>query len=327
MSLGIPNLDPALETELLRDMDRVEELLRSHIVGKYPLVIETSRHLVEAGGKRLRPLLTLIAARFGNTNENVIKAAVVSELTHLATLYHDDVMDEAPLRRGVESANNRWGNTVAILTGDYLFAKTSALLADLGPEAVRIHAETFERLCIGQIMETQGKSEGLSLFDHYTNVIADKTGSLIATSARYGSMFAGVDAQVVNKLAEYGEKIGLLFQLADDIIDINSESAESGKTPGTDLREGVPTLVTVRIIESADPSDAQLKELLSAPIHDESVVASTLNALRTHRAMKESRDLLQRYSDEAKDLIKDLPSGPAKDALIHLCDAIIHRTA
>ena len=146
MSLGIPNLDPALETELLRDMDRVEELLRSHIVGKYPLVIETSRHLVEAGGKRLRPLLTLIAARFGESNENVIKAAVVSELTHLATLYHDDVMDEAPLRRGVESANNRWGNTVAILTGDYLFAKTSALLADLGPEAVRIHAETFERL-------------------------------------------------------------------------------------------------------------------------------------------------------------------------------------
>ena len=105
MSLGIPNLDPALETELLRDMDRVEELLRSHIVGKYPLVIETSRHLVEAGGKRLRPLLTLIAARFGESNENVIKAAVVSELTHLATLYHDDVMDEAPLRREIGRAH------------------------------------------------------------------------------------------------------------------------------------------------------------------------------------------------------------------------------
>ena len=111
------------------------------------------------------------------------------------------------------------------------------------------------------------------------------------------------------------------------IIDINSESAESGKTPGTDLREGVPTLVTVRIIESTDPIDARLKELLSAPIHDESLVESTLKALRTHRAMKESRDLLQRYSDEAKDLIIDLPSGPARDALIHLCDAIIHRTA
>ena len=327
MSLGIPNLDPALEAVLIRDMERVEELLRSHIIGKYPLVIETSRHLVEAGGKRLRPMLTLLAAQFGVSNEDVIKAAVVCELTHLATLYHDDVMDEAPLRRGVESANNRWGNTVAILTGDYLFAKTSALLADLGPEAVRIHAETFERLCIGQIMETQGTSEGLSLFEHYTQVIADKTGSLIATSARYGSMFAGVEPSMIDKLAQYGEKIGLLFQLADDIIDINSESAESGKTPGTDLREGVPTLVTVRIIESTNPDDSRLKKLLSSPIHDENLVAETLKELRTHRAMSESRALLQQYSDEAKNLIADLPACAAKDALIHLCDAIITRTA
>ncbi len=327
MSLGIPGINPQLESELMHDMERVEALIRSHILGKYPLVIETSRHLVEAGGKRLRPLLALIAARFGNPNEDVIKSAVVCELTHLATLYHDDVMDEAPLRRGVESANNRWGNTVAILTGDYLFAKTSALLADLGPEAVRIHAETFERLCIGQIMETQGKSEGLSLFDHYTNVIADKTGSLIATSARYGSMFAGVDQAIIEKLAAYGEKIGLLFQLADDIIDINSESAESGKTPGTDLREGVPTLVTVRIIESKDPADSELKTRLSAPIQDEAMVSETLKALRTHRAMNESRALLEQYSNEAKNLLSDLPDGSAKEALIHLCDAIIHRTA
>ena len=327
MSLGIPGLDASLESELQRDMEQVENLLRSHIVGKYPLVIETSRHLVEAGGKRLRPLLALLASRFGTPNQDVIKSAVVCELTHLATLYHDDVMDEAPLRRGVESANNRWGNTVAILTGDYLFAKTSALLADLGPEAVRIHAETFERLCIGQIMETQGKSDGLSLFDHYTQVIADKTGSLIATSARYGSMFAGVEQSIIEKLADYGERIGLLFQLADDIIDINSESAESGKTPGTDLREGVPTLVTVRIIESTDPADANLKSLLSAPIHDEAVVLSTLRALRTHRAMVESRELLEQYSNEAKAMIADLPACAAKEALIHLCDAIIHRTA
>ncbi len=328
MSLGIPNLDPTLESALVADMARVEELLRSHIVGKYPLVIETSRHLVEAGGKRLRPLLTLLGAQFGNPdNEQVIQAAVVCELTHLATLYHDDVMDEAPLRRGVESANNRWGNTVAILTGDYLFAKTSALLADLGPEAVRIHAETFERLVIGQIMETQGSSEGLSLLEHYTQVIADKTGSLIATSARYGAIFAGASSKDIEILTQYGEKIGILFQLADDIIDIASETDESGKTPGTDLREGVPTMVTVHILESSDPADAQLKAILSEPIHDESVVAATLKTLRTHSAMQVSRNLLVQYADESKALVSELKDGPAKEALVSLCDAIITRSS
>ena len=328
MSLGIPDLDPTLESALVADMARVEELLRSHIVGKYPLVIETSRHLVEAGGKRLRPLLTLLGAQFGNpNNDQVIQAAVVCELTHLATLYHDDVMDEAPLRRGVESANNRWGNSVAILTGDYLFAKTSALLAGLGPEAVRIHAETFERLVIGQIMETQGSSEGLSLLEHYTQVIADKTGSLIATSARYGAIFAGASSKDIEILIQYGEKIGILFQLADDIIDIASETDESGKTPGTDLREGVPTMVTVHILESGDPADAQLKAILSEPIHDEEIVASTLKTLRTHKAMEISRNLLVKYADESKALVSELKDCPAKDALVSLCDAIITRTS
>ena len=328
MSLGIPDLDSQLESHLIARMGKVETLLRSHIVGKYPLVIETSRHLVEAGGKRLRPLLTLLAAEFGDSSrEEIIQAAVVCELTHLATLYHDDVMDEAPLRRGVESANKRWDNTVAILTGDYLFAKTSALLAELGPEAVRIHAETFERLVIGQIMETQGSTTGLSLLEHYTQVIADKTGSLIATSARYGAMFAGASAKDVEILTAYGEKIGILFQLADDIIDIASETTESGKTPGTDLREGVPTMVTVHIIESNDPADEALKKILSAPITDEAIVAQTLTTLRSHKVMRDSRELLVRYANESKDLLRDLADSPAKDALVSLCDAIITRTA
>jgi heptaprenyl diphosphate synthase len=328
MSLGIPNLDSTLESRLIARMGEVEALLRSHIVGKYPLVIETSRHLVEAGGKRLRPLLTLLAAEFGDSSrDEIIQAAVVCELTHLATLYHDDVMDEAPLRRGVESANKRWDNTVAILTGDYLFAKTSALLAELGPEAVRIHAETFERLVIGQIMETQGSTEGLTLLEHYTQVIADKTGSLIATSARYGAMFAGASSKDVEILTAYGEKIGILFQLADDIIDIASETTESGKTPGTDLREGVPTMVTVHILESNDPADSELKKILSAPITDEAVVASTLNTLRNHKVMHYSRELLVRYANESKELVDGLADGAAKAALVSLCDAIITRTA
>jgi len=328
MSLGIPQLDAALEASLTADMARVEALLRSHIEGEYPLVIETSRHLVEAGGKRLRPLLTLLGAQFGNPGApGIVEAAVVCELTHLATLYHDDVMDEAPLRRGVESANNRWGNTVAILTGDYLFAKASQLLADLGPEAVRLQAITFERLVIGQITETQGSSEGLSLLDHYLQVISGKTSSLIATSIRFGALLSGSDAKTIEQLTKYGELIGTLFQLADDVIDIASESAESGKTPGADLREGVPTLVTLPILESSDPADAELRAILAAPITDESVVASTIKVLRTHSAMDNAKTILKNYADQARGEIADLPAGPAKDALLKLCDAIITRSA
>ena len=326
--LGIAGLNPELEAQLVADMARVEALLRSHIVGKYPFVIETSRHLVEAGGKRLRPLLVLLAAQFGDpTRKEVIDAAVVCELTHLATLYHDDVMDEAPKRRGVESANNRWGNSVAILTGDYLFAKTSLLLADLGPEAVRLHAITIERLVIGQITETQGSTQGKSALEHYLSVVADKTGSLIAASANYGALLSGASAQARHILTEYAEKIGIVFQLADDIIDIASTTNESGKTPGTDLREGVLTLVTLFVMESSDPADDELKKILSAPITDEAIVARTIEQLRNHKALIQSRELVENYAAQATELLAGLPAGPARDALVELSDAVITRTA
>ncbi len=327
-TIGIANIDPQLETALVTDMVRVEALLRTEIEGDYPLLVETSRHLVEAGGKRLRPLLTLLAAQFGDSSKyEVIQAAVVCELTHLATLYHDDVMDEAPLRRGVESANNRWGNMVAILTGDYLFAKSSGLLADLGPEAVRLQALTFERLVIGQISETQGFTTGLSPLEHYLKVVADKTGSLIAASARYGAMVSGASAEDMETLTQFAEHIGITFQLADDVIDIASTTNESGKTPGTDLREGVPTLVTIFAMESEDPADAELIKTLSAPITDEAVVAKTLATLRQHAAMAKSRELLEQYSNRSRELLDQLPAGAAKEALISLCEAVITRSA
>ena len=326
-SLGIPNLDADLERQLSSGLNQVEELLSSHIQGDYPLVVETSRHLVEAGGKRFRPLITLIASHFGNgQSRQVIEAAVVCELTHVATLYHDDVMDEAPLRRGVESANNRWGNTVAILTGDYLFSKASDLLADLGPEAVRLQAKTFERLVIGQIQETQGPKNGADPLEHYLQVVADKTGSLIATSARFGAMLSGADASVVETLTKFGEKIGIAFQLADDVIDIASDSSQSGKTPGTDLKEGVPTLVTLQIMKSNRSEDAALKKLLSAPMDDATVV-QVIPQLRQHQALKDARTQLHQLADEAKALLVSLPQGSARSALENLCDAIVDRTA
>jgi len=327
-AIGIPGIAPALEAELALGMQKVESLLLSHIQGDYPLVEETSRHLVAAGGKRLRPLLTLLASHYGDKSRfGIIESAVVCELTHVATLYHDDVMDEARLRRSVESANSRWGNTVAILTGDYLFAKVSALLADIGPEAVRLQASTFERLVIGQIMETQGPQNGEDALEHYLQVVADKTGSLIAASARFGAMVSGAPDQVKETLTVFGEKIGIAFQLADDIIDIASDSHQSGKTPGTDLREGVPTLVTLNLLKSTRPEDKRLQKLVSAPIKNEAVVASVLKELRTHPALEESKAQLQQVARDARAALGPLPVNDVTGALFSLCDAIVDRSA
>ena len=324
--VGIPNLDKALEASLLADMARVEELMRSHIKGDYPLVIETSRHLVEAGGKRLRPLLTLLAAQFGDpSNYDIIKAAVCCELTHLATLYHDDVMDDAVLRRGVISANKKWDNAVAILTGDYLFSKVSDMLADIGPEAVKLQAKTFERLVIGQIKETQGKSEGLSQIDHYMKVVADKTGSLIATSARFGALLSGASTQTVEALTKFGEKIGVAFQVADDLLDISSDETASGKTPGTDLREGVPTLVTLYVIAANNPADKELIAKLNGPI-TESDLPGVITQLRSHKALTEVKDYLANVANEANGLLAGLPEGVAKEALKNLTFALVNRS-
>ena len=325
-NFGIPSLAPELEATITTSLSEVESILNSRIQGKYLFANETSRHLIVAGGKRFRPLITILGSLVGDgPNDKVIKAAAVCELTHLATLYHDDVMDEAPLRRGVESANSRWGNSVAILTGDYLFAKMSQILAELGPEAVKLQADTFERLVIGQILETQGPSAGSDPLEHYLQVVADKTGSLIATSLRFGAMFAGCTREEIETLTIFGEKIGVAFQLADDVIDIASDSHESGKTPGTDLREGIPTLVTLNALKSDDPKDASLKLALSGPIKSEEKVQWVINELRNHKALTDSRLQLQLIAKEARAALGPLPISDASTALYSLCDLIIDR--
>jgi heptaprenyl diphosphate synthase len=324
----LPDLAPEIEQDLARRLDLVEKLLFAHVEGEYPFVNETSRHLIVAGGKRLRPVLTLLAANYGSTGERqVIEAAVVCELTHLATLYHDDVMDEAPLRRGVESANERWGNAVAILTGDYLFAKASDLLADLGPEAVRLQARTFERLVIGQIKETQGPQNGADPLEHYIAVIADKTGSLFGTSIRFGALLSGASPQIVESLTTFGEEIGIAFQLADDVIDIASQTNESGKTPGTDLREGVPTLVTLLVQKANRPEDKKLIASLAAPISDESEVVEVLNALRSHPALEEARTIALQYAENSRKLLSVLPVNETTSAFLTLCDSLVTRSS
>jgi heptaprenyl diphosphate synthase len=276
-------------------------------------------------------LLCFLAAETGAAGSgdassgNVLTAACVVELTHLASLYHDDVMDEADLRRGAESANARWDNHVAILTGDFLFSKSSELTASLGPEAVLIQAQTFTRLVEGQILETLGPGPDDDQLTHYLRVVAGKTGSLIATSARYGAMFAGAPVEVVEALTAYGEKVGVAFQLSDDILDVASETAESGKTPGTDLREGVPTLPVLLARTSQDPADARLLELLDGDLTDEALHGEALALLRAHPAMAAARDYVATEANEAKRLLGVLPEGPVRTALETFADVVADR--
>ncbi|MFF2074691.1 polyprenyl synthetase family protein [Kitasatospora sp. NPDC058162] len=327
---GLSVQDRDLTRDVQAGLDAVEAALSEAVKSDVPFITVTASHLIEAGGKRFRPLLLLLAAQFGDPGApGVVPAAVVVELTHLATLYHDDVMDEAPVRRGAESANSRWDNSVAILTGDFLFSRASQVLADLGPEAVRMQAEAFERLVTGQILETRGPGESDRLL-HYLDVLAGKTGSLIAVSCRIGALMSGASPALVDTLGEFGERIGIAFQLADDVLDIASDGHESGKTPGTDLREGVPTLPTLLLeqmpADPSDPDDTRLRELLAQDLSDDGLHAEALRLLRAHPALERARRETLRHAEEARALLAPLPDCAAKAALDGLCDAVAIRT-
>ncbi|GAA3524793.1 polyprenyl synthetase family protein [Nocardioides daeguensis] len=331
--LALPIDDSALADRLRARMATVEEALYAHASSRAPYVTEAARHLLAAGGKRFRPLLVLLAAEAGPRPDadEVLTAACVVEITHVGSLYHDDVMDEAALRRGEDSANARYDNLVAILTGDWLFAKSSELTAQLGPEAVRIQAETFTRLVEGQILETVKPGPDEDALAHYLEVVAGKTGSLIATSAHYGALFSGAMPEVVAALTEYGELVGTAFQLSDDILDIASESEESGKTPGTDLKEGVPTLPVLIARASTDPADARLLELLDPErtdlAADAELHAEALDLLRKHAAMDQAQAYVVARAQEAKQLLQALPEGSVRTALEAFADVVAVRSA
>jgi len=308
-SIGLPALEPRLEADLTRGLDAVEELLRTDVSSEFALVDEAARHFGDPGRRE------------------VVEAAVVVELTHLASLYHDDVMDEATLRRGAPSTNVRYGNAVSILVGDFLFARAAARVSGLGPDSVRIQAETFERLVLGQIRETQGPGVGDPL-EHYLAVLADKTGSLIATSGRFGALHSGAGLEVADALTRYGDVIGVAFQLADDLLDVAGDSDASGKAVGTDLREGVATLPVLcfrRIANPSVPADARLLSLLDSPLDDDAAVREAVTLLRAHRALADARNELRSWAQRARDELVVLPAGPAREALDALAVAVVER--
>jgi heptaprenyl diphosphate synthase len=320
--------DKDLLAALEAGLERVEEELVAAVAHTDPIAKVTTRHLIDAGGKRIRPTLVLLCAQLGEAStDEVIKSAVVVELTHIGTLYHDDVMDNAPKRRGVDSAHEIWGNNVAILTGDLLFARASQLVSKLGQKALTLQADTFERLCLGQLNETVGPAEGQDVIEHYLSVLSDKTGSLISASAELGVLFSGADQALREPVRKYGEAIGVAFQLIDDVIDIYSDGKTSGKTPGTDLRAGVPTLPVLYLRQDAqhDPASAKLVEIIDGGLDDDAALNQVLEQMRKHPATERAFQEAKRWADQAIAALEDLPAGPVREALKNFADAVIER--
>jgi heptaprenyl diphosphate synthase len=322
---GLDLSDPALAQRVAEGLAEVEQQLAAELRSEFDFVTEAASHLMAAGGKRFRPLFTLVAAGVGPRPDSpdVVTAAAVVELVHLATLYHDDVMDEADIRRGAESANARWDNAVAILAGDFLFARASRLVAGLGPEAVRIIADTFAELVTGQIRETVGPAPGQDPVAHHLTVLNEKTASLIDTCARYGGMFSGAPDADVAALRRYGRALGVAFQVSDDIIDI--ASADSGKTPGTDLREGVRTLPVLYTLADPD-ADPELVGLLAGPIEDDAAVQRAVRWLRSSPGVARARSTLDEYAGRARDELDRIAPSSARDALAAMTQFVVERT-
>ncbi|MGB8791447.1 MAG: nonaprenyl/(2E,6E)-farnesyl/geranylgeranyl diphosphat synthase [Mycobacterium sp.] len=324
---GVDFGDAAFATNVRDGVACIEQLMETELRGSDDLMTEAVLHLFEAGGKRFRPLFTVLSAQLGprpDADEVTIAGAVI-ELVHLATLYHDDVMDEAQVRRGAPSANVRWGNNVAILAGDYLFATASRLVSRLGPNAVRIIADTFAQLVTGQMREGQGVAHAADPIEHYLKVVHEKTACLIGAAGQFGAMFSGADEDQIQRLSRLGSIVGTAFQISDDIIDIDSDPDESGKLPGTDLREGVHTLPVLYALHDSGPEADRLRELLVGPIDDDKRVAEALALLRASAGMAKAKDTVARYAAQAHEELAGLPDGPGRQALVTLVDYTIHR--
>ncbi|MFT4306194.1 MAG: polyprenyl synthetase family protein [Microbacterium sp.] len=323
-----------LQRTVEEGLTRVEAYLAHELRQTDEIADATSRYLFEAGGKRVRPMLSLLTAQLGEgITDEVVAGAAALELTHLGSLYHDDVMDGADVRRGVPAAHAVWGNSIAILTGDLLFSRASQIMASLGEGAMKLQADTFERLVLGQMHETIGPGEAEDRVAFYLRVLADKTGSLIAAAAQAGVIFSNAPREHREPVLVFGEKTGVAFQLLDDVIDLSGDAGETGKVPGTDLRAGVPTMPYLLLAQRRDAASADLLARIDAGVAriaegaDPSILDDPLAELRDHAATAQTLALAHDWSRQAVAALAPLPRGPVKEALTRFAEAVADRSS
>ena len=299
------------------DRERVEAALLAAVRTRDAYLTELASHLIVAGGKRLRPVMTIAAAQVGakaEVSEDVIQGAIACELVHLGSLYHDDVMDESTMRRGVDTVNAKWGNLQAIVAGDFLLARASGIAASLGNEIAGLLARTIAELCEGQIEELQHTYSVARTVPSYLVSIEGKTASLFATSARIGGLVAGHDADVVDALTNYGTAFGMVFQIVDDILDVIATDAELGKRAGHDMEEGVYTLPVLLTLAQQSSESDELRSFLGKPL-SQAERERALVIVRAHAGIQSAIESANYYVHMAATECDRMPQGVVTDAL------------
>jgi len=285
---------------------------------------EIASHLLLAGGKRLRPMFSVVASQVagGPTTEEAIQGGISCELVHLGSLYHDDVMDESPTRRGVETVNAKWGNLQAILAGDFLLARASEIAASLGTEVATLLARTIGRLCEGQIEELRHTYNVARPLESYLSSISGKTASLYSTAARIGGLVSKFDRGLVNALTAYGEAFGMVFQIVDDVLDLSATDAQLGKPSGHDMVEGVYTLPVLYTLANGGVPASELADVLGKPLN----VAErdkALSIVRSNGGIEAAIELAEMYVEAAEEACQDLPNTAATVALRFAPNALL----
>ena len=299
------------------DRERVEAALLAAVRTRDAYLTELASHLIVAGGKRLRPVMTIAAAQVGGkveVSDDVIQGAIACELVHLGSLYHDDVMDESTMRRGVDTVNAKWGNLQAIVAGDFLLARASGIAASLGNEIAGLLARTIAELCEGQIEELQHTYSVTRTVPSYLVSIEGKTASLFATSARIGALVAGHNSDVVNALTNYGTAFGMVFQIVDDILDVIATDAELGKRAGHDMEEGVYTLPVLLTLAQQSSDTDELRSFLGKPL-SQTERERALAIVRTHSGIQSAIESAKNYVHMAETECSLMPQGVVTDAL------------
>jgi heptaprenyl diphosphate synthase len=301
------------------ELTRVEAALRDSVVADDPHLTELASHLIQAGGKRLRPALAIVVGACAQgglpVTDEVVLGGVSVELVQVGSLYHDDVMDEAETRRGVESVNFRFGNLKAILSGDYLLAKASEIAAGLGTEVAGLLAATIGQLCQGQVRELQtvfdvGRDE-----EAYLAAIAGKTASLFAAACRIGGIVGGLDRDAIEAVTVYGHRYGMAFQIVDDVLDVVATEEQLGKPSGHDMAEGIYTLPVIRALAAGDDASAELRELLGRPLLEVAEIERARKLVKAGSGVEEAVALARQYGDEAAHVLSTLPESEAASTL------------
>jgi heptaprenyl diphosphate synthase len=324
-AVGLEPVDPAMESAIRERLNQVEAFLEKAVRSDTDFVTETASYLLAAGGKRFRPMLVLLSGYFGDpTDPRLVPGATAIELTHVATLYHDDVIDAADRRHGVPSVNARWGNNVAILTGDFLFARASEISSDLGADVTRLLARTIATVCDGQIREVESWGRLEQTQEAYLETIRRKTAALIATSCRLGAMLSDATPETIDQLDDFGMALGVAFQLSDDIMDVISTEEELHKEPGQDLKLGVYTLPVLYALQDGTPG-RELAGILSAGPPSGERLDAALDLVRREEPLERARQDVQRSVERTRRLAEGLPRGTARESLLQITEYLAAR--